>query len=565
MTYIPAVAANVSAVNSTTTALGAGGTFTGTPEDVTQYASLSVALYVQPLNATGNVFVQFSNSASFSIILSNTVTAVTSVTAGGFTLDVITAAQYFRVRYVNDSVVQTSLAIQTIFHPQARIAQTTTRYAQTPTDYTDVLNTRAIIWGKTVGGGVYEPVATNGENSLAMTITEPRAAFGEVSVAENTPTCQVDFVYGINTLLTSNTTSNNATVTASNGMAVLTTGTQVNSVATLTTKEYVKYRPGQGSMSRFTALFTTGVAGSTQIAGSFGGGTDGIGFGYNGTSFGALYRKNGSDTWIPQSTWNYDTMLGGTASGKTLVPTNLNVYQIKFQYLGGGNIFYYVLNDLSGRWVLVHMVKNAGNVTSPNLRNPSMPVYIEARNTTNTSAMIIKTASMGQFLEGQRVLLGPRGAIDALNASVAITTQTNIIAIRNATSYNGLANYAITHLRQVAISANKSPLPAGCVMLRLIRNPTTTFASFTPWNGTTADGGVTITAGQSTLSSNVASSTISGGVVTYTATVAIGASQNIDISPFNISLYPGDVLCMVAYSSVDAVSVGVSTVWNEDI
>jgi hypothetical protein len=565
MTYIPVATATVSNVNSTTTALGAGATFTGTSEDVSQFASLSVALYVQPLNATGNVFVQFSNTASFPVILSNTETAVTSTIAGGFTLDVITAAQYFRVVYINDSTPQTSLTVQSIFHPQARIAQTTTRYAQTPTDYTDVLNTRSIIWGKTVGGGVYEPVATNGENSLVVTIAEPRAAFGEVSFAENTPTCQVDFVYGINTNLTSNTTSNNATVTASTGMAVLTTGAQVNSVATLVTREYVKYRPGQGSMSRFTALFTTGVTGSTQFAGPGGGSVDGLGFGYNGTSFGILYRHNSTDTWIPQSTWNYDTMLGGTASGKTLVPTNLNVYQVKFQYLGGGNIFYYVLNDFSGRWVLVHMIRNAGTQTTPNLRNPSMPVRFEARNTTNTTAIVIKTASVGQFLEGPRHFLGPRGALDALNASVADVTQTNIIAFRNATTFNGTPNYAIVHIRQISFSANKSPQPSGCVNLRVIRNPTTTFASFTPYSGATADGGVTITSGNSVMSSNVAASTISGGLTTYTSTVSIGDSQTIDVTELDVNMYPGDVFCFVAYSSVTGVTVGISTVWNEDV
>ena len=565
MTYIPVATATVSTVNSTTAALGAGATFTGTSEDVSQFASISVALYVQPLNATGNVFVQFSNTASFPVILSNTETAVTSTIAGGFTLDVITAAQYFRVLYINDSTPQTALTIQSIFHPQARIAQTTTRFAQVPTDYTDMLNTRSIIWGKTVGGGVYEPVATNGENSLAVTITEPRAAFGEVSFAENTPTCQVDFVYGINTNLTSNTTSNNATVTASTGMAVLTTGAQVNSVATLVTREYVKYRPGQGSMSRFTALFTTGVAGSTQIAGPCGNGVDGLGFGYNGTSFGILYRHNGTDTWIPQSTWNYDTMLGGTPSGKILVPTNLNVYQVKFQYLGGGNIFYYVLNDLSGRWVLVHMVRNAGNLTSPNLRNPSMPVYFEAQNTTNTSAIVIKTASVGQFLEGQRHFLGPRGAIDATIASVAATTQTSLIALRNATSFNGTTNYAISHLRQISLSANDTGTTKGCVNLRLIKNPTTSFASFTPYNGTTANGGVTITAGQSTMSSNVTALTISGGNVVYTSTINIGGSSTIDVTDFDISVYPGDVVCFVAYSTASGPTVGMSVVWNEDI
>ena len=565
MTYIPVATATVSNVNSTTTALGAGATFTGTSEDVSQFASLSVALYVQPLNATGNVFVQFSNTASFPVILSNTETAVTSTIAGGFTLDVITAAQYFRVVYVNDSTPQTSLTVQSIFHPQARIAQTTTRYAQTPTDYTDVLNTRSIIWGKTVGGGVYEPVATNGENSLAVTITEPRAAFGEVSFAENTPTCQVDFVYGINTTLTSNTTSNNATVTASTGMAVLTTGAQVNSVATLVTREYVKYRPGQGSMSRFTALFTTGVAGSTQIAGPCGNGVDGLGFGYNGTSFGILYRHNSTDTWIPQSTWNYDTMLGGTASGKTLVPTNLNVYQVKFQYLGGGNIFYYVLNDFSGRWVLVHMIRNAGTQTTPNLRNPSMPVYFEAQNTTNTSAIVIKTASVGQFLEGQRRFLGPRGAIDSSIASVAATTQTSLIALRNASSFNGTVNYSISHLRQISLSANDTGTTKGCVNLRLIKNPTTSFASFTPYNGTTVNAGVTITAGQSTMSSNVTALTIVGGNVIYTSTINIGGSSTIDVTDFDISVYPGDILCFVVYSTSAGPTVGISSLWNEDI
>lgn len=565
MTYIPVASANVSAANSTTVTLGSGGTFTGTPEDVSQYASISIALNVNPTSSTGNVLVQFSNTASFPVIFSNTVTAVTSVIAAGFTLDLITAAQYFRVLYINDSASAT-VTIQTILHPQARIAQTTTRYAQTPTDYSDMLNTRAIIWGKTLGGNSYEPVATNGENSLVVTVADPRSAFGEISVAENTPTCQVDFVYGINTNLTSNTVSNAATITSTNGMAILTTGAQVNSVATLATKDYVKYRPGQGSMSRFTALFTTGVAGSTQTAGVFGDGVDGLGFGYNGTSYGIIYRHSGTDTWIPQAQWNTDTMLGGTTSGKVLVPTNLNVYQVKFQYLGGGNIFYYVLNDYTGRWVMVHIVRNAGNLTAPNLRNPSMPVQLEARNTTNTSALVIKTASVGQFLEGPRRFLGPRGAIDAVNTGVAATTQTNLFALRNAASYNGITNYAITHLRQISISANSSTgAQKGCVNFRLIKNPTTTFASFTPYNGTTANGGVTITAGQSTMSSNIVSSTISGGNVIYTSTVNIGGSTTIDVTEFNLSVYPSDIVCFIAYASEASTTVGISSLWSEDI
>lgn len=565
MTYIPLATANVSVANSTSTALGAGQTFSGTPEDVSQYSSLSVSYYVQPPTATGNVYVQFSNTASPFYAVSNTVNAVTTASSNGFTLDTTTTAQYFRVVYVNDSTVQTGLMIQSIYHPQARIAVKTSRLAESITDYTDTLNTRALLWGKTAGGNVYEQIASNGENSLVVNLAEPSAAFGEINTADNTPTCQVDFVYGINTTLVSNTVSNNATVSATNGMAVLTTGTQVNSVALLRTLNYVKYRPGQGAKSRFTALFTTGVAGSTQIAGTIGNGTDGIGFGYNGTSFGVLYRHNSTDTWIPQSTWNYDTMLGGTASGKVIDPTKLNVYQIKFQYLGGGNIFYYVLNDFTGRWVLVHMVRNAGTLTAPIFRNPSMPIALEARNTTNTSAVVIKTASVGQFLEGERVFLGPRNSLDAVNLSISATTRTSIVTLRNATTYNGLGNFSIAHLRQLSISANDTGTTKGCVNLRVVRNPTTSFTLFVPVNGTTADGGVTITGGQSTMSSNAAALTVTGGTVIYTMTINIGGSNTMDVTPMDINIYPGDVLAICAYSTASGPVVGVSATWNEDI
>lgn len=68
MTYIPLATANVSVANSTSTALGAGQTFTGTPEDVSQYSSPSVSYYVQPPTATGNVYIQFSNTASGPVV-----------------------------------------------------------------------------------------------------------------------------------------------------------------------------------------------------------------------------------------------------------------------------------------------------------------------------------------------------------------------------------------------------------------------------------------------------------------------------------------------------------------
>lgn len=554
--------ARVSILNSTSAPLTAGGVFIGTPDDVTQYASISVALYVQPPTATGNIMIQFSNSITNWIAISNTVNQVTSLISNGVVFDTTMQLQYFRVVYVNDSTPMTSLTIQTIYHPQARIAVKTARLAEPMNDYTDTLNTRALLWGKTNGGNVYEQIASNGENSLIASIVDPRTAFGELSVSMDTPTDQVDFVYGINQQLVSNTTSNSGSVGWYIGMANVSTGSQVNSTAVLITNRYVKYRPGQGAKSRFTAMFTPGYPGSIQLAGQVGNGTDGIGFGYNGTSFGVLYRCNGSDVWIPQAQWNGDTMLGGTKSGKVLDPTKLNVYQVKFQYLGGGNIWYHVINDFDGRWVLVHSIHNAGNLKHPNFRNPSMPFAIEVLNTTNANVITVSSASIGQFLEGNRNFLGPKGGLDNFG-SVSATTITNMIAIHNATTYNGIKNMSIVHLRQIALSGNDKNNSTAVINLRVIKNPSSLFP-YVPFNGTTADRGNTII-GQSTVSSNVSLVTVSGGIQLFSMTAVAGSSETSDVTAQELLVFPGDTLAFCVYTSSDVASVGISISWNEDI
>ena len=588
MTFIPAQTANVSAANSSTTALAAGATFTGTPEEVTQYASISVTFRVQPLGATGNVFVQFSNAASFSIVFSNTVTAVTSTISGGFTLDVITAAQYYRVVYVNDATPQTSLTVQTIFHPQARIAQTTTRYAQTPTDYTDMLNTRSTIWGKTIGGGVYEPIASNGENSLVVTVADPRTAFGELSVAQNTPIAQTDFVYGINTVITSNVASgSNASVTSTNGLLTLTANAAAgSSMAMFRPKKFIKYRPGESSVTRITGLFTSGApANSLQFVGSgflepsSNAIIDGMGFGYQGASFGIFWFRDSTTTFIPQASWNLDTMQGTGKSGITLDPTKLNIFELKFQYLGGGNLFFYVLSALTGRWIHVHMIQNAGTLVSPVFRDPTMHAmwYSNCYAVGVNTPVLVQGGSCGQFLEGQRRFLGPKGAV-AYAPSGAVTNNTNtmMFALRNALYFNGIPNRSQAHIRSISFGGNGvgtgSNQANGVVALSLIRNPTSGGpAVFAPYNGTLGNGGVSGSNifGQSSMSSNVSQLTaLTGGNVGFTHVVSLGGQSGpIDMTDFEIVLNPGDTLCFTAnvVSQNGTCFIGSSAFWVEDL
>jgi hypothetical protein len=572
MTYIPVATATVSTVNSTTAALGAGATFTGTAEDVVQYSSISISYYIQPYTATGNLFVQFSNTASPFYPVSNTVTPIVSgVTSNGFTLDFITQAQYFRVSYVNDSTPQTALMIQSIYHPQARIAVKTNRTAELFTDYTDCIDTRSLLWGKTLGGGKYEQVATNGDNSLVTTVVEPRGAFGAMDVSQDTPTCQVDFIYGINTNLTSNTTASGGVVGWYNGMANVTTVATVSSSASLLSKRYVRYRPGEGAKARFTSMFTTGQAGNTQLAGIADGTTDGLFWGYNGTSFGIMYRNRSVDTWIPQASWNIDQMDGrfGSPSGQTLDPTKLNVYQIKYQYLGGGNMFFYVLNSITGRFDLVHLIRNANTQTQTNFRNPSMNMLWTTYNSVSSTAVCkVSGGSCALFVEGVRTFLGPLVSEDAYLTAVPNTTLTSVLAVRNATTFNGIPNRAFLHLRSVSVAINGGTT-ATIVILRIIKNYTSGPTTFVPLNGTTADNGVTITNGQACTSSSVPAPTtyvtVSGGSQVFSTVVSATSLATFDLTSYDISIFPGDTVSFAAFGTASTPLVGVTAVWNEDI
>jgi len=577
------VVANVSVVNSTTVALGPGAVWTGTPDDVSQYASLSVSYYVQPPTATGNIILQFSNTSSASnwIPISNTVSPVLPITANGFTLDTTMTLQYFRALYVNDSTQQTQLTISSVYHPQARVAQKSNRFAETPTDTTDAMNTRAYIWAKTTGSGIYEAIAGNGENSLVTAIADPRTAFGEINVAEKLPVSQIDFVYGINTTITNNAFINSATIGATNGIMSITTVTGLNtlpSMGLLCTKKYAKYRPGQGVETVFTAAFTSGVVNTIQFAGagfvtnafssvpSTGLGiTDGIGAGYNGTSFGFAWYEHGTAHWVPQASFNFDRLDGSVTvnnkSGFNINPANINLYKVKFQYLGGGNMFYYVMNPNNGRWILAHIIQNAGNRTVPVFANPTMPIMYYAYSA-NGGPVTVSGVSAGQFIEGLRTFLGPKGGFDYSQSVSAGGAQSLIFALQNAITFNGQPNRSQVRIRTIACSSAGASASTNLFNVRAIRNPSTSLTGWTAYNGSWSSGN--IVTGQSTVSNCIQTTTISGGQTGFTMALGLGSCSIIDIQAYDIVMYPGDILAFTGYSTQSGV-VDIAVTWVEDI
>lgn len=97
-------------------------------------------------------------------------------------------------------------------------------------------------------------------------------AFGESYGITITPVIQIDSIYGITDEVIQtyhNGTGSSAGADPSTALFKVESGTSTGGYGVLRSKRFIRYRPGQGALSRFTAAFTPNVANTSQRAGLF--------------------------------------------------------------------------------------------------------------------------------------------------------------------------------------------------------------------------------------------------------------------------------------------------------
>lgn len=174
--------------------------------------------------------------------------------------------------------------------------------------------------------------STSTDGSSGAAITSPLTAFGDLQVAQLSPVAQGDFVYSINPLVFVTRTFDGGTATISDNMAQISSGTNTLSSATIQTRRGLKYRPGQGSLARMTALFDTPSAGNAQFVGT-GNSESGYFIGYFGLYFGILHNPRASrEIRAYQVTAGVanGTSVSITLNGNTPIVTTIN---------GGSNVY----------------------------------------------------------------------------------------------------------------------------------------------------------------------------------------------------------------------------------
>jgi hypothetical protein len=392
------------------------------------------------------------------------------------------------------------------------------------------------------------------------------SAFGTLEIGSLTPVLQGDFVYGLNSQVwnTPVVSGSGATIDSSSSRLRIQSGNASTGYAYVTSKKIIRYRAGQGTVARFTPVFSPGVANNIQLLGvgalSNNIPYDGYYFGYNGTSFGIAYYNTGNVTWIPPSLWNGDNVGGSSSSSFSWDPTKGTPVMIKYPFLGYGDTSFFAQIPQSGQWTLLHTIRYANTSVNTELSNPSLQFIGFNQNINSSTNQTMYVGSIGMFISGERNFISnPHWGID--NSKAAITTETSLLNIKNCTTYNGMHNRGMIRINSISFASNNNSIST---LLFKLNSTLTGGPGFTPINGSTADNGTTITNGNSIASYDTSIATISGGSYIFNLSIGQTSNANVDLTSLEILLAPGDILTVSAKSTASA-TLGTSINWSEDI
>lgn len=264
------------------------GGWTGSYEAVSQYALSTVFATIDIFGGERSIFsFQYSSDSTG---FSKFTKCVEYSNINPFPAHTSTnQSQYWRVDFIGLGTTLTG-AITTIHH-KTKNSKITTFINENITDSNDCDINRSILVAKN-GKNKYQNIRSDNENNLNVRLNNPLDAFGNVSVSQLRNIIELTFLYNANLDIINNFKINSGDISQANAKLNVFTGTTTGSYSNVQSKKYSKYYPGLGISCKFTAVFTQGVANTTQVIG-LGNNSNGFFFGYNGENFGILRRTGG--------------------------------------------------------------------------------------------------------------------------------------------------------------------------------------------------------------------------------------------------------------------------------
>lgn len=161
--------------NSSLVPLGAGASFVGLAENVTDFTDVDITLSGAPAIAPGQLFFEFSIDG----VIWDVTVEVTGADLSGpniVPINLRIILPFFRLRYVNGSTPLTVFRLAAVYHRGA--ASRLTRFFNQPIDVTEGVETvRSVIYGQTPSNSfAIIKVDATGKILSAFTLAQPSAA-----------------------------------------------------------------------------------------------------------------------------------------------------------------------------------------------------------------------------------------------------------------------------------------------------------------------------------------------------------------------------------------------------
>lgn len=245
---------------------------------------------------------------------------------------------------------------------------------------------------------------------------------------------------------------------------------------------------------------------------------------------------------IEKSNWNGNTCLW-------LDTTKGNVYQIAYQYLGFGDIKFYVEYPETGTFILAHTIKYANSETRTSLNNPSLRFGMYGVSLGSIADLTIQCASVGLFVQGS--IQKTRNPRAVKNTQTVSTSFTNILTLRNRRTYNYLYNQVEIEPLNLGISSESTKNVEIEIRTNSSFSGDTNFTSA----GTNLVGDIDTT-----------NNTTSNGRLISAFTLSGGSSVNVDLKGLEIRVPPSLTITIAARVTSGAnASVTSTLTYYEDL
>jgi hypothetical protein len=322
--------------------------------------------------------------------------------------------------------------------------------------------------------------------------------------------------------------------------------TTTTGTAEIASQSRIRYRPGHTSYARFT-LSATGAGVAEEGVKNLNG--DKFSIKISNGAISVLRSRAGSATEVSSASFN------GDYSVSNLTLTNINIFEIRWGFLGVADVQFWVFGPNGAGWQVLHTMYTAGTLTTSHVMIPNFRMFASA-----SGAMVAKTISWNGGSYGENSLAGSRAFAHSASATLSGTTIATLAHYVIKPTFNGVASPVTARAIRIGFFAGASATGYGTVEFKIYANATVTGTPNQVDINTTSSGVAY------DLDVNYASS----GAVVYIdwagyagANRAAGAGHaNFDAAALGLIGHPGDTFTITAQNVEGAEAVTARCTFN---